>query len=113
MPKNNEGEINKLSEHFVRGLNDTVAVPTEGVKSPIAEKIEAMAKGSPALPVTPPTIKVNGFEIYADSQVFMMFLLASELSRQPRINKMLKQIKFSFKDVNGKQVYPAKAKRSR
>lgn len=102
----NKNEINKLSEHFVKGLNDTVAVPTEGVKSPIAEKIEAMAKQLPVAPTSPPTIKLNGYEIYADAQVFLMFLLASELSRQPRINKILKQIKFSFKDVNGKQVYP-------
>jgi hypothetical protein len=109
----NKNEINKLSSHFVKTLNDSVAVPAEGSKSPIAEKIEAMAKQAPVAPATPPTIKLNGYEIYADAQVFLMFLLASELSRQPRINKLLKQIKFSFKDVNGKQVYPKKAKKAK
>lgn len=109
----NKNEINRLTPHFVKGLNDSVAVPTEGSKSPIAEKIEAMTKQLPATPQKPPTLTIDGFEIYADAQVFIMYLIASELSRQPRINRLLKKIKFSFKDVNGKQVYPTEKKGSR
>jgi hypothetical protein len=64
-----------------------------------------------ALPKIPP-IEINGHELprtnipQMDALTVIMFLLATEFSRNKRIRSILDQIQFSFADMNGNKLYP-------
>jgi hypothetical protein len=42
-----------------------------------------------------------------------MYVLASELSKNPEIKKILDQFEFKFNDVNGQPIYPIEQKKTK
>lgn len=64
-----------------------------------------------ALPQIPP-IEIDGYKLprtnipQMDALTVLMFLMATEFSKNPRIKSVLDQIGFRFPDINGNLIYP-------
>ena len=106
-PQKNNESINHITPHFAKGLAKSVEVDTTQASGPLDAIMKDRRAHAPVAPQIP-TVKIGKHEIHADAQTFLMYLVATEFSKKKSIAKILKQIKFTFRDVNGVQLFPKK-----
>lgn len=64
-----------------------------------------------ALPQIPP-LEIDGYKLnrtnipHLDALTVVMYILATEFSKNPRVREVLDQINFQFSDLEGKRIYP-------
>ena len=101
----NKDVLSKVTPHFANHLAQSVKIDTSAASGPI-DAIMKERKAATPTPPQIPTVKIGKHEIHADAQTFLMYLVATEFSKNKRIRKILKEAKFSFRDVNGVQLFP-------
>lgn len=122
MDQQNKGKMTNLPSHFVDGLNRTVNDNIDG-KSPIETIMEQRGKGSKPAPLPAQPTKTNSYALkgkldingytlpvfedeFQNAVTMINFILATELSKNPGVNRLLKKFHFKFPDINGKIIYP-------
>lgn len=84
--------------------------PEEGLSA--LEAVLAARKQTTSIPnppqeKSPEIIVVNGFTLPVNEMTLLMFVLATELSKDPKIKHILDAFKLDrFHDLTGKQIYP-------
>lgn len=78
-----------------------------GRQRPVGDKLDF----DKALPPIAP-LEVNGFKLQRtnipqmDALTVLMFIMATEFAKNPKIRRILNQIQFQFKDLEGRSIFP-------
>jgi len=101
----------QLPTSFVDKLNKSVGIDTTKFKSPISAILEERKKNksedSPSeTPEPVRVVEIDGYVLPADTNTLLMYILATELCKNPRVKKIVDTFGLSFPDANGTIVYP-------
>jgi hypothetical protein len=103
-----------LTPEFFENVNKSVSKPdTSDGRSPLEHILKERAQISAPTPVpsapqipSSPLIGIDGYVLPADALTLMMYLISTTLSKDKKIQKILKAFNFKFYDINGVQIYP-------
>lgn len=114
-------DLNRVDKEYDARMESTMGKVREGFQS-MEKRLEGGECKQPAeySPEQAPTsqqksttklVPIGDNVILGDTSHMLMYLLATEFSKDPKIDKILKKFDFSYKDVNGVQLYPKLNKR--
>jgi len=101
--------MSQIPMDLMRKLNKSQEVESSSTAIETIMK-ERMKAGQQVVPPTAPQptkmVAIDDFILPADEMALFMYIIATQLSRNPEVAKILDKFEFKYNDVNGKPIYP-------
>lgn len=110
-------KLKKIPDHFVNTINRTAEVDTTKYQYPLEAIMAERARMKQPMGIENSvpavhTVEVDGFRLPADPMTMWMYIMATVLGNDPRVQDILKQFNFTFHDLDNKPIYPLQKRKS-